>query len=209
MNTKQTIQTLLFFVITTVASAQQLYLEVGKTTSSFDYKNSQGGKLENLHATNHQFMALGYRDHIASIEALRGSVGIGYTGYGAIASDNAVNGIMEWNVNYLELNAGLDIDLFRIKQSAFYLKGVFATGFLLQGTQNLNDEIINLKKADDFDKSMFSFKAGAGFTHPVSDALSLYVQYLFGKSLNQSGNDDYESLRIRSHNISFGALIAL
>lgn len=209
MNSKQTLQFLLFFVITTIASAQQLYLEVGKTSSSFDYKNSQGERLDNLHATNHQFMTLGYRDNIASLEALQGFLGMGYTGYGAIGSDNALNGIMEWHVNYLELHTGLDVDLFSINESAFYLKGMFSTGFLLQGTQSLNDDIINLKNVDDFDKMMFSFKAGAGFLHPVSDDLSFYVQYLFGKSLNQSGNDDYESLRIESHNIGFGALIEL
>jgi len=209
MNKKQNLQLLLFFVITTIASAQQLYLEVGKTSSSFDYKNSQGERLDNLQATNHQFMSLGYRDNIASLKPLHGFLGMGYNGYGAIGSDNTLNGIMEWRVNYLELNAGLDIDLFAINKSAFYLKGMFSTGFLLQGTQSMNNDIINLKNVDDFDKMMFSFKAGAGFLHPVSDDLSFYVQYLFGKSLNQSGNDDYESLRIESHNISFGAIIEL
>ncbi|PKQ46918.1 outer membrane beta-barrel protein [Confluentibacter flavum] len=209
MNTKQTLQLLLFFVGTTIASAQQLYLEAGKTSSSFDYKNSQGERLDNLQASNHTFMSLGYRDNLASSEKLNGSLGIGYAGYGAIGSDNTLEGILEWNVNYLELNAGLDFNLFAIHDSAFYLKGLFSTGVLLQGTQSFNNEVINLKNADDFDKTMFSFKAGAGFLHPVSDELSFYVQYLFGKSLNQSGNDDYESLRIESHNISLGALIEL
>ena len=209
MNFKQTLQSLLFFVMTTMASAQQLYLEVGKTSSSFDYKNSQGQRIDNLQATNHQFMSLGYRDNIASLETLHGFLGMGYAEYGAIGSDNTLNGIMEWHVNYLELNTGLDIDLFAINESAFYLKGMFSTGFLLQGTQNLNNDIINLKNVDDFDKAMFSFKIGVGFLHPVSDNLSFYVQYLYGKSLNQSGNDDYESLRIESHNIGFGALIEL
>src|SRR5690606_14999757 len=194
---------------TTVVSAQQVYLETGKSSSSFDYKNSQGERLDNLQAANYQFMSLGYKDNINSMETLHGSLGVSYAGYGAVGSDSTLNGIMEWDVNYLELHAGLDFNLFAIKNSAFYLKGVFSTGFLLQGTQNVNNEIINLKHADDFDKTMFSFKAGAGFLHPVSDELSFYVQYLFGKSLNQSGNNDYESLRIESHNISFGALIAL
>ncbi|OYX25710.1 MAG: hypothetical protein B7Z06_06865 [Flavobacteriales bacterium 32-35-8] len=208
MTTKQSLQLVLFFLVTSMASAQQIYLEAGKTSSSFDYKNSQGQRLENLQATNHHFMSIGYRDNIASFETLHGSLGIGYMGYGAIGSDATV-GIMEWNVNYLELNAGVDYSVFAINDSAFYLKGIFSSGFLLQGTQSLNNEIINLKNVDDFDKTMFSFKIGAGFLHPVSDELSFYVQYLFGKSLNQSGNDDYESLRIESHNISFGALIEL
>lgn len=209
MTTKPSLQFLIFFLVTTLASAQQIYLEGGKTSSSFDYKNSQGQKLENLQATNHHFMSLGYRDNIASFEKLHGFLGIVYAGYGAIGSDATLNGIMEWNVNYLELNAGVDYNVMAIHDSYFYLKGMMSSGFLLQGTQSVNNEIINLKNEDDFDKTMFSFKVGAGFVHPVSDELSFYVQYLFGKSLNQSGNDDYESLRIKSHNISFGALIEL
>ncbi|WP_100615043.1 hypothetical protein [Confluentibacter citreus] len=209
MNTKLTLQLLLFFVVTTIASAQQLYLEIGKTSSSFDYKNSQGGTLDNLQATNHNFMTLGYRGSIASIERLNGSFGIGYSGYGAIGSDGTLEGIMEWNVNYLELNAGLDYSLFAINKTEFYLKGIFSTGFLLQGTQSLNNNLINLKNEDDFKNAMFSFKAGAGFLHPVSSELAFYVQYIYGKSLNQSSNSDYESLRIESHNISFGVFIEL
>ncbi len=209
MNTKQTLQLFLLFIITSVATAQQLYLETGKTSSSFDYKNSQGEKLDNLQATNHTFMTLGYRDNIDSAEKLNVSFGIGYTGYGAIGSDHVLEGIMEWNVNYLELHAALDYSLFAINKTEFYLKGAISTGFLTQGTQTLNNEIINLKNVDDFDKTMVSFKVGAGFLHPVSRELSFYVQYLLGKSLNQSGNDDYESLRIKSHNISFGVLIDL
>lgn len=209
MTTKQSLQLVLFFLVTYMASAQQIYLEGGKTSSSFEYKNSQGERLNNLQATNHHFMSLGYRDNIASLEKLHGYLGIGYAGYGAIGSDNTLNGIMEWNVNYLELNAGVDYSVFAINDSAFYLKGMISSGFLLQGNQSLNNEIINLKNVDDFDNAMFSFKVGAGFLHPVSEELSFYIQYLFGKSLNQSGNDDYESLRIESHNISFGALIAL
>lgn len=209
MITKQLLQTVLFFMITSLSSAQELYLEIGKTASSFDYKNSQGERQDNLHASSHQFMFLGYSEHIDSKETLQGSLGVGYTAYGAKGSDGALNGIMEWDVNYLELQAGLDLNIFHIKKTAFYLKGAFSTGFLLQGTQTLDNHIINLKKADDFDKALFSFKSGLGFSHPVSETLSVYVQYLFGKSLNQSGNDDYESLRIRSNNLSFGAAIKL
>ena len=206
MNTKRTAQLLLLFIITSVASSQELYLEIGKTSSSFDYKNSQGYKLDNLQATTHNFMTLGYRFSIP-IEKLKGSFGVGYMSYGSTGSDNTITGVMEWNANYVELNTSLDYSLFNIKKTSFYIKGMFSTGFLIQGTQSLNSEIINLKNVDDFNEVMISFKSGAGFLHSVSKELSFYVQYFFGKSLNQSDNLDYESLRIKSHNLSFGVLI--
>jgi hypothetical protein len=39
---------ILLLTSTTIATAQQLYVEAGKTMSSFDYKNSQGNSLDNL-----------------------------------------------------------------------------------------------------------------------------------------------------------------
>lgn len=209
MNTKKILQLLMFFIVTCTVSAQQLYLEAGKTSSSFKYKNSQGETLDNLQPTTHSFMAVGYRAASAFIENLNGSIGIGYAGYGAIGSDNALEGIMEWDVNYLELNGAIDYNLFAINKTKFYLKGLASVGLFVQGTQSLNNKIINLKHADDFDKAMVSFKVGAGFLQPVSNELSFYVQYLLGNSLNQSSNSDHESLRIKSHNISFGVLINL
>ena len=208
MNTKQTLKLVLFFLVTSVATAQQVYLEAGKTSSSFDYKDSQGARLDNLQATSHSFMNMGYRTNILN-ETFNASLGVGYFEYGAIGSDNTLQGIMTWDVNYLEFNGALDFNLFAINKAKFYLKGVTSVGILLQGTQSLNNQIINLKNADDFDKAMVSFKFGAGFMYPVSKELSFYVQYLSGKSLNQSSNKDYETLRIKTDNVSFGVLIHL
>lgn len=208
MNVKKITQILLFFIITTATKAQQLYLETGRTSSSFDYNNSDSVELDNLHAGTHSFMTMGYRTDFF-VEKLKTFLGIGYFGYGAIGSDDTLEGILQWDANYLELNAGLDYGLFTINKIEFYVKGIVSTGFLIEGTQSLNNEIIDLKNVDDFDKAMVSFKAGAGFLYPVSNDLSFYAQYLFGKSLNQAGNRDEELLKIKSHNIGFGVLISL
>ena len=208
MDTKKIIQLLLLLIITTVATAQQLYLETGKIASVFDYKNSQGVGLENLQATTNSFMTMGYRSELFS-EKLKVSFGLGYAGYGAVGSDDLLGNIFKWEVNYLELSTGLDFRLFAIKKTEFYIKGITSVGFLIQGTQILNNQIIDLRNNDDFNQVMINFKTGVGFSHPVSDKLSFYVQYLFGKSANQGNDGDNESLKIKNHNISFGVLINL
>ena len=197
---------LLFLSITT--SAQQFYIETGMTSSSFDYKNSQGSSLDNLQATSHNFMTMGYRNQFFT-KNLFGSFGISYTGYGAIGSDDVVGNFMEWNLNYLEFNAGVDYKLFTIKKFKWYLKGNTSVGFLLQGTQTLNNRIFDLKNSEDFDKPLAVFRGGAGLSYPVSDKLSLYVNYMRGKSLSLKDNTDNESLKIKSHHISFGMYINL
>ena len=205
--------TLAFFILAaTSAFTQQIYIEGGKTMSSFDYKNSQGDRVDNLQATPHSFMTLGYRNQIF-VKNLNISLGIRYAGYGAIGSDDRIGNYMAWDVNYLELNTGLDYELFKINKAQFYLKGVASVAFLLQGTQTINNKVINLRNQDDFDKAVFDFRAGLGFSHPISNNLLFYVQYMRGNSLTLKDGtavtSDKEELRYVSDNVSFGFLINL
>ncbi|MCF6182371.1 hypothetical protein [Lutibacter sp.] len=201
---------LVLLLYVTIGTAQQLYIEAGKTVSSFDYHNNQDQTLDNLQSTTHSFMALGYKDQLF-IKKLKGSLGIAYAGYGAIGSDNVVGNFMEWDVNYLEFNAGLDYEMFNIKKAVIYIKGTTSAGFLVNGNQTLNNKVINLKKVADFNKTVFNLGIGLGFSHPISENLSFYAQYMYRKSLTlKSGtvnNADLEELKIISHNLSFGLLI--
>ena len=201
---------MLLLLTATIATAQQLYVEGGKTMSSFDYKNSQGNSLDNLQATAHSFIAIGYRNQLL-IKNLHLSFGTSYAGYGAIGSDDTVGNYMEWDTNYLGVNVGIDYELFKVNETKFYIKGNNSVAFLLQGTQTFNNRVIDLKNRDDFDKTLFNFRAGFGFSHPISENLSLYAQYMHGTSLNLSegtaNTPSQEELRIVSDNISFGLLI--
>jgi len=203
--------TLLFFLFLGINSfSQQVYIEAGKTMSSFDYKNSQGGRLDNLQASTHSFMTAGYRNQIFT-KNLNVSLGTSYAGYGAIGSDDTVGNYMEWDINYLEFNIGLDYELFKIKKGKLYVKGTASMAFLLQGTQILNNAVIDLKSNDNFEKTLYDFRGGFGVSHPISDNLSFYVQYMRGRSITlkegASNTPDQEELRIVSDNISFGLLI--
>jgi opacity protein-like surface antigen len=197
--------TLVLLLLTaTIATAQQLYVEGGKSSISFDYKNSQGQSLDNLQATTHSFMALGFRDQLFT-KNLNFSAGLHYTGYGAIGSDDAVGNFMEWDVNYAGLNLGLDYKLFHIKKASVYVKGALSAGFFVQGTQTFNNSVIDLKNNDDFDTTLVTMQAGAGFSHPISENLSFYVQYMYGKSSDMASGD--AELKIKSNKVGFGLLI--
>ena len=205
--------TLLLFLFVGINSfSQQLYIEAGKTMSSFEYKNSDGNGLDNLHATSQSFMTMGYRNQIFT-KNLYGSLGTSYAGYGAIGSDDTVGNFFEWNVNYLEFNVGLDYELFRANKFKFYLKGTASIELMLQGTQTVNNMVIDLKNNDDFDKTLFDFRGGFGTSYVISDQLSFYVQFMYGRSLKlkegTANTDDQEELRLVSKNLSFGLLINL
>lgn len=194
----------LVLLVTTVTTAQQLYVEGGKTLSSFDYENSQGNSLENLQSTANSYLAAGYRSQLLT-KKLNIALGINYAGYGAIGSDDTVGNYMEWEVNYTGLNLDLDYHLFNIKKASVYIKAGMSAAFFVQGTQTLNSTVIDLKGSDDFDTTMIGMQAGAGFSHPISDQLSFYIQYLYGKSMDMASGD--AELKIASNNVGFGLLI--
>lgn len=199
----------LIVLLATNTFAQQVYIEGGKTITSFDYKNTEGNLLENLQATTQSFMSLGYRDQVL-MKNLNMLIGTSYNAYGAIGSDDAVGNYLEWNLNYLTLDTGLDYELFKIKKAQIYLKGTVSLMFLIQGTQTINNSVINLKNQENFDKPVFDFKAGFGISQPISNSLSFYVQYMYGKTSksNFSPEDtNKEILRYISDNVSFGLLI--
>jgi opacity protein-like surface antigen len=197
--------TLVLLLLTaTIANAQQLYVEGGKSSTTFDYKNSQGTSLGNLQATANSYMGFGYKSQLFT-KNLHLNVGLHYAGYGAMGSDDAVGNFMEWEVDYAGLNVGLALQVFKIKKAAFYVQGAIAASVFMQGTQTLNNSVIDLKNNDDFDTTLVTMQAGAGFSHPISENLSFYVQYVYGKSLDMASGD--AELKIKSNNLSFGLLI--
>jgi hypothetical protein len=195
---------LLLLLTTVIGSAQQIFIEGGKTLASFDFKNSQGGRLDNLQSSSHSFMTLGYRDQLLT-NKLNGSLGISYAGYGAIGSDDTVGNFMEWDANYLEFNLGLDYELYKIKETSIYIKGTTSAAFLVQGTQTLNNKVIYLRDAGDFNNAVFHFRIGLGISHPISKTLTIYAQYMYGQSLDMAPGN--ETLQIVSNNLGFGLLI--
>ncbi len=201
---KITLVLLLLLAVTSMVTAQQLYVEGGKSLTSFDYKSSQGNSLENLQSTTHSFMSMGYRNQLFT-KNLHLSLGATYAGYGAIGSDMEVGNFMEWDVNYAGLHVGLDYNLFKIKKASVYVKGGMAAAFFVHGSQTLNNTVINLKNNDDFDTTLVSMQIGAGFSHPISETLSIYVQYMYGKSLDMASGD--AELKLASNNVGFGMLI--
>ena len=190
----------------TVVNSQQLYFEAGKTISSFNYKNSQGNSLENLQGTNHTFMGLGYRTNIFTKKLFLNLDG-NYNSYGAIGSDSVLNNYFEWDVSYLGASVGLDYEVFNPGNFTFYLKGSASAEFLIHGTQTLNEQVYKLSGVEDFDTPIYFLRIGLGVQYCVSEKLTVFTQYMYGKSgtfKNIQGD-----LKINAHNFGFGLLISI
>ncbi|TMM57885.1 hypothetical protein FEE95_00180 [Maribacter algarum] len=203
---------IIFLLVTIPAVGQEVYLESGKTFASFDFTDSQGNQLENLQPNANHYIAFGYRNGIL-FDNLYASTGISLSGYGAIGSDDGLGNFMQWDVNYIDFNGSLDYEIIKAGDFAFYVKGQLTLAFMVQGNQTINNQVINLRDVDEFNKTVLDTRFGGGFSYLIYRYLSFYVQYMYGKTWSPnvvtSFGGNLEDLRISSHNIGLGLRIVI
>jgi hypothetical protein len=191
------------------SSAQHIYVEQGKNKSNFKYINPKGEPLDHLLYTSNDYMAIGIKTNLLQ-ESINLSFGLNYTGYGALGNDLAGN-LMEWGVFYSGLDLGIDLKLTKIGKGVLYTKGNVSWSRILHGYQLLNNQIVDLKRQPDFSHSLVFPSYGFGLNHPINNNLSLYIQYMRGKSLTLLEkipyNSDKQELRIVSESIGFGLMV--
>jgi hypothetical protein len=193
-----------------LARGQIIYAETGKTISNFRYQDSNGNKLGKLEGSNHNSLGLGVRKSI-NLSKYNVSCGATYNRYSAKGSDSLLGNYYEWDVTYLGISAGFNYEFYRPPINyneqhgfSFYPKVSVAAEFLLNGSQNLNDEIYNLKGVEEFDKPLFFLRGGAGLNYYISKKYILFIEYMGGKSFLIGDYKNQEQLRLVTHNISVG-----
>lgn len=188
----------------TSVNGQQLYIEAGKTNSSFDFKNSQGETLENLQSSNHTFLSLGYRTKFFA-KGLFVNFNANYKEYGAIGSDVDFDNYFEWDLSYLGASIGFDFEIFKPGNFTIYIKASAGAEFLIQGTQILNNQVFNLSDEEDFDSAIYVLSGGLGIQYRASSSISVFTQYMYGTS--SAFKEVQGDLKINTHNLGIGLLV--
>ena len=197
------------------ANAQFFYVEAGKVLSSFDYKNSQGKSIGKLSGSNQNNMGLGFRMSLFRT-AWHFSCGAQYNKYGAKGSDAVLGNYYEWDVTYLGGNVGVDYEFFKPPVNyneqhgfSFFLRATSTADFLLKGSQQLNNQIFDLKGVEEFDKPIVFVKGIVGTNFYINKTFIVFAQYAYGKSFLIGSYTNQEQLRFTSHNVSIGLEINL
>jgi hypothetical protein len=205
----------LFSLLGLIVHSQQIYMDLGKTFSKFDYTNSQGESLDDLMGTNQNNLNLGYRMSIlkTGFHVLGGA---SYQKYGAKGSDPELGNYYEWDATYLGANAGFDYEFFKPEfnyseryRFTLYLRGMMSAEFLIQGTRVLNNEITDLKGVEEFDQPLYFLRGAVGTKYYLSKVLSVYAQYMGGKSFLIGDYSNKEQLRIITHSFNIGISVNL
>lgn len=193
------------------AKAQEIYIEVGKVTSNFNYENSDGDELDLLKTTNNS-IGFGMKGPLVrNGERVYMTLGVTLQKYGATGSDPGLGLGYTWDVNYLGVNTGLEFDAVELGDFQFFLKGLVSGEFFMQGTQTINNQQFNLKGEEQFDGLKVFIRGGGGFNYTVKKDITAFGYYLIGGNYLNIGEDksSNEKLQITTHNITIGVLFRL
>jgi hypothetical protein len=204
---------LLFSFCLFTANAQLIYVETGKLISSFNFKDSEGNKLENLTESNQNNMGLGFRMSLFKT-AWHVSLGTLYNKYSVCGSNQTVGSYYEWNVSYLGANLGIDYEFFKPNISfneqhgfSFYIRGSVASDFLIAGTQRNNNQVYDLHGVEQFNKPVYFLKGGIGVNYYLSKIFILFTQYNYGRSFLIGDYKNEQQLTFTTNNLSIGLSI--
>lgn len=197
------------------ATAQQIFLETGMIISSFDYKTSEGSKIENLKGAVKNCFGLGVRMPVMKSQ-WHALLKFSDNKYGATGSDPELGNFSEWDVSYLGINLGADYEFFKPKMInidrnglSFFIRGLISTEFLLSGKQKLNSQVYDLSGEEEFDKPTFFVKGGIGGNYYLTRDYIVFAQYFFGRSLLFGNYSGQEKLNYTTHAISLGITVDL
>ncbi len=190
-----------------ISYGQQVFVEVGRNTSHFKFKNNEGEELQNLQSKTKSYVSGGYKHKI--YKGLSVTTGLSYHSYGAIGNDDVVGNSFEWDIDYLGFNLGLDYDFKITEDVSFYLLATANAEWMVDGVQSINNQVFNVKDVEEFNDIAMFFRSGGGVRFDISEKAKIYAQYLYGSglALDDNNNSATTELRINVHSFGIGVLV--
>jgi hypothetical protein len=200
--------TILFIALTfQSAEAQQVWGELGRVSTTFDYEDSDGAAIENLSSSTHFSYAAGYRKIMKG--RLFWHAGLTFNRFGMVGSDPLYDNQYSWDLSYIGPTGGLDMELFRKKAFRFYARIAAEPQFMIKGRQQINNQYYDLKGVEQFDRPFLFAKGGFGINYCADQMVAVTLRYQYGKGFPIGKTEDTELLRLNTHTISLGVLISL
>jgi hypothetical protein len=194
---------ILCIALSGLVSAQQVFFELGRVSSRFNYESSMGESLENDFPESNLAAAIGYRMQLSDRIFAVGS--ITYNRYGTYGSYEGFDLAYNYRTDYLGLNLGAEGEFFKKAGFTLFARLAAEPQFMLNGTRTINNDVEDLKGAEEFDSPFLFAKGGLGANYCADKnfAITLRYDYGMGFPLNQSD----EILRYRTGTISLGILL--
>ena len=188
------------------SSAQEVYLNVGRNFTTYDYKNSQGASNPNIESSNGASYELGY---IFSNSDTRFKLAGGVT----LDQFNATGGDMvsnySWDTNYLGFQGLVKYTIFEPYRSPIALNVNAGLNFnhIISGQQKINGQTYQLAQNDEFKGLYIKPLIGFDAQYFLLDDIAIGVGYHFSKNFGLSSGD--QKLNFTNSQLQFGILMSL
>jgi len=181
---------------------QQVNINVGKTLSSFLYKDANGNKDENLGFrsgnTYNLSLDLGFGlKHLLRPEIIYSELG---------AKSTFMDVLVDWKLNYFGVGAGYLYKYIEKESISVSPGAIIGYDYLLKGEQTIGSARYNLKKNDALKTWDFSLGFLLNSRFKLTESFYLNFEYRFNMGLNQIEKQDKGE---KSKNIGHKALLGL
>lgn len=190
-----------------ICHSQQIMVDVGRTSTQFDYLDSDKEGIENLYPSRHFSYAAGYRKSIGN--RVFAGASILFNRYGMYGSDRLYDNQYQWDVSYLGLGLALDLEVFKYRELRVFGRLGVDPEFMINGTQTINNQVFDLKGVEQFDKPFLFLRGGVGAMYCADERVAVVAKYMYGKGLPMGKSEDGERLRLNSHTFSIGLAVSL
>ncbi len=194
-----------FLFIGILSFGQQVFMEIGRVSSQFDYESSSGETLDGSFPDANLSFAMGYRMEVANRFYLNGSAT--YNRYGTYGSISSRELRYDYQLDYLGINLGLEGEFYKKEGFTFYVRLAAEPQFMLSGTRTINDDVENIKGAEEFDSPFIFAIGGLGVNYCADKLFAVTMRYDYGLGAAFSSGD--ERLNYQTGTISLGILINL
>jgi len=203
--------TLIFLTLSYLAgNSQSVYFGLGKTLAKLTFKDTEGNSLGGLKGSQEGTFYLGGRYPLFKT-AFHISGDASYQRYLSEGSDPVLGNYYAWDATFAGANLGFDYEIhkpnfayYKKQAFSFCLKTSLGAEFLMDGTQNVNNQISNLKGADEYDQPFYFVRGGASVNFYFSKEICAFVQYMGGKSILFGDYTNKQQAAYVTHSITVG-----
>ncbi|MDD7914252.1 hypothetical protein [Polaribacter ponticola] len=204
---------LMFFtILSTVAKAQQLYIESGVESAFFkDYVNNRGENSLDLSYPKSQefFIESGLRLNIYK-ERLKLNLGGSYNTYkintGFFSGESSIP--LTYNLTYVSIKSGFIFNIINEPRFKFQAHTHLSYDWLYKGTSTFRGVVNDLYNDNTYDKTLIRFHKGLSVEYNISNKIATYISYNITDSFREKNEDSNieESYVFHTNAISMGMI---
>ena len=187
------------------SSAQEVYLNVGRNFTTYDYTNSQGDSNPNVESSSGVSYEVGYIFPMGDKFGI--AAGLTLDQFNATGG-NMVNNY-SWDTNYLGLQGVAKYKVLEGGRSPISLNLNAGINFnhIIGGEQKINGQTFKLTDEDEFKGLFFKPIVGLDVQYFLLDNIAIGIGYHYSKNFGLSSGE--QDLNFNNSQLQFGILMSL